>query len=153
MAYSPTSNCNAANYNPNDILQVDPRDHYYAQAEQKAAYLNAQKTYGPTGDDYWKSQLAGAIQSQGSLSSIGGTVSIKSLQDEASLVRSKADELGELAADLQFRLFEPQPANACAQITEKDNPSTVEGNLQHANRVLSSAIYVLQNTLTKIGGR
>ncbi len=149
MAYQPESNCNAANYNPNDILAVDPRD-YYAQAEQKAAYQ------GQNADAFWKKQLSGIGQTELSgaigLSSPGKPIPTKSLQDEADRVRSQSDQLKNLLGQLQYVLFEPVPAKAGASL-EKDNPSTIEGNLQHAARTLSSAILSLENILAKIGGR
>jgi hypothetical protein len=141
MPYSPASNCNAANYNPNDVVQ----DY---QTAQKASY---QQNYpNQTNDELWKNQLGGLSGIGGA--ALGKAIPTKSLQGEADRVRSQSDQLKNLLGQLQYVLFEPIPSNASASL-EKDNPSTIEGNLQHADRTLSSAILFLENILSKIGGR
>jgi hypothetical protein len=148
MAYSPTSNCNAANYNPNDIPAVY-QSGPYAQAEQKAyeQQIFSNRSTGMAG-------VAGSLgHSNMARSSAGSAVLGNSLQDESHELLVLSETVRNLVNNLRELLFDPVPCDQRGPYENTAQIPTVERNIYTAKVNLLNHASDLEQIISKIGGR
>lgn len=101
-----------------------------------------------------KQQQASGI---GGTSNVGisaaGTAKPQPLTENAAAIREQVDRVYALIREMELRLFVPPAMNGIPQGETKDNPSSLEGNLQHTSRTLASVLFKLDAIVNKIGGR
>lgn len=148
MAYSPATNYSSA---PPDPFGGDLNNY---QSAQKAYYADQAIGEKMVGGLSAPSGIGGTAAGLGGVPYQGTAKLSKSLQDEAAQARNQSDQLKTLICQLHYAIFEPVQTNASTGTgLEKDNPSTIEGSLQHTTRNLAGVILSLENILSKIGGR
>lgn len=162
MAYLP----NALNYpssipNPYDVEDSGTMASVQMQAQKASDAQKAYQTQQYTGQVSGRlpglintGTLSGYACSDKAKSSRQANVLGNSLQDEAANVRTQADQLKSRLSALEYLLFEPVPSSTGQSGDElKDNPSTIEGNVQYTSRSLGSALLTIDRIISKIGGR